>query len=177
MKAQVQEHPGLTFSPYCTQIFLYASHTFACTCGGCRLNGYSCFQELWKTMMKTPIVSPSTIVESPQRSHHKIIPSSCFFMVGQNNSDYNVLLSDPVATLKRNLLHFLSNQGQPHCSFLLSMCTFCLLIMIQFIQTKAVTNGNFFLIMVNSKYGIHPIIVSTIILDYVLNMSLTLPQK
>ena len=49
-----------------------------------------------------------------------------------------------MATLKRNLLHFLGNEGQPHHSFLLNMFTFCFLIMIQFIQTKAVADGNFY---------------------------------
>lgn len=49
-----------------------------------------------------------------------------------------------MATFKGNFLHFLGNQGQPYHSFLLNIFTFCFLIMIQFVPTKAVADGNFY---------------------------------
>lgn len=96
------------------------SHTFAYACSISRLNIYSSFQELWKRIMKNSIVPPSTIVESIQRSCEKKVAHSLLTAV-QNNSNYNTYcLSVPVATFKKNLLHFLGNWKQPHRSFLFS---------------------------------------------------------
>lgn len=93
---EVQQHPDLNFSyccPYCTQIFVYAyvSHTFACTCGICRLNIYSSFQELWKTMIKKMMDSFSInycgiYTKELSKNCSKLI----FFMAMQNNSNYSI---------------------------------------------------------------------------------------